>query len=171
MSQLPALSQPPATTSGDIAPDTVNAKGNGRSDIKAVVIDPHPGRKAPAAHKMHTFEFRLLLQAQRLQLLNELREKSADAEAGFGLADPSKNAAADTLTNAADQSSVAMAIRKDRKLLDIEIALARIGDNSYGICIDCGSAIDRARLKAEPTAQCCPPCQLFAESLAESAKS
>lgn len=164
MSQLPVLSQSPATASGDIDPDTVNAKGNGRGNIKAVVIDPHPGRKAPAVHKMHTFEFRTLLQAQRLQLLNELREKSGTAEADFGLADPPKNTATDTLANAADQISVAMAIRKDQKLLDIEIALARIGDNSYGICIDCGSEIDRAQLKADPTAKCCLPCQILAVS-------
>lgn len=164
MSQLPVLSQSPTTASGDIGPDTVSAKGNGRGVIKAVVIDPHPGRKAPAVHKMHTFEFRALLQAQRLQLLNELREKSAAAEAGFGLADPSKNTANNALTNAADQTSVTMAIRKDRKLLDIDIALARIGGGSYGICIDCGGEIDRVRLKADPTAKCCLPCQILAVS-------
>lgn len=169
MSQLPVPSQSPATASGDIGLDTVNTIGDDRGDNnKAVAIDPHRARKAPAVHKMHTFEFRLLLQAQRLQLLNELREKSAVAAAGFGPADPSKNTATDTLENTADQISVAMAIRKDQQLLDIETALARIGDNSYGICMDCGSEIDRARLKADPTAKCCLPCQLLTESLAES---
>jgi DnaK suppressor protein len=43
---------------------------------------------------------------------------------------------------------------------DIEVALARIADGSYGVCIDCGGEIDRARLKADPTVKRCPPCQV-----------
>jgi RNA polymerase-binding transcription factor DksA len=54
---------------------------------------------------------------------------------------------------------VAMVIRESQELQDIEAALARIGDGSYGICIDCGGEIGRARLKADPTAKRCLPCQ------------
>jgi DnaK suppressor protein len=52
-----------------------------------------------------------------------------------------------------------MVMRESQELQDIEAALARIGDGSYGNCIDCGGEIGRARLKAYPTAERCLPCQ------------
>jgi RNA polymerase-binding transcription factor DksA len=42
---------------------------------------------------------------------------------------------------------------------DIEAALARIADGSYGRCIDCRGAIDSERLAAYPTCERCEPCQ------------
>jgi DnaK suppressor protein len=44
-------------------------------------------------------------------------------------------------------------------LQEIDVALARIADGSYGACIDCGGEIGRARLKADPTLKRCLPCQ------------
>ena len=52
-------------------------------------------------------------------------------------------------------------IRENRELRDIEFALARIRDGSYGICFECGGKISRARLKADPTAKRCPPCEIL----------
>jgi DnaK suppressor protein len=77
--------------------------------------------------QIHSYEFRTLLQAQRRQLLEQMRDESAG--------------------------------RKSRELQDIEVALARIADGSYGACIDCGAEIGRARLKADPTLTRCLPCQ------------
>ena len=54
-----------------------------------------------------------------------------------------------------------MVIRESQELQDIEAALARIGDGSYGICIECGGEIGRARLKADPTAKRCLPCEIL----------
>ena len=56
--------------------------------------------------------------------------------------------------------AVAMVIRENQELLHIEAALARIGDGSYGICIVCGGEIGRARLKSDPAAMRCLPCQI-----------
>jgi DnaK suppressor protein len=42
---------------------------------------------------------------------------------------------------------------------DIEAALARIENGSYGECPDCGEDIPAARLRAFPTAKRCRPCQ------------
>ena len=50
-------------------------------------------------------------------------------------------------------------IRESRELQNIEAALARIGDGSYGICIDCRGETGRARLKVDPTARRCLPCE------------
>ena len=104
-------------------------------------------------------EFSLLLQAQRQQLLGEVREKIGASGEGLGFANQSKITDDDAIADAAAEMDVAMVIRESRELQDIEAALARIADGSYGICTDCGGEIGRARLKAYPTAERCLPCQ------------
>jgi len=104
-------------------------------------------------------EFCALLQAQRKQLLDEVREKIAASGEGLGFANQSKITEDDALADAAAEMDVAMVIRESQELQGIEAALARIGDGSYGICIDCGGKIGRTRLKAYPTAKRCLPCQ------------
>jgi DnaK suppressor protein len=49
--------------------------------------------------------------------------------------------------------------RAARELLDIDAALRRIADGSYGCCIDCGAAIDLCRLEAVPATAYCTACQ------------
>jgi DnaK suppressor protein len=88
--------------------------------------------------QIHSYEFRTLLQAQRRHLLDEARAKIPGSADGPGIASRSK------------------------ELQDIEVALARIADGSYGACIDCGAEIGRARLKADPTLKRCLPCQSLA---------
>jgi RNA polymerase-binding protein DksA len=44
-------------------------------------------------------------------------------------------------------------------LAQVEDALKRIDDGSYGICRHCGQAIDLARLRALPMAPLCLSCQ------------
>src|SRR5687768_10684243 len=49
------------------------------------------------------------------------------------------------------------------ELRDIDAALERIADGSYGQCADCGIEIDPARLKAQPAALRCVECQTQVE--------
>lgn len=109
-------------------------------------------------NKPHS-EFSALLQAQRKQLLGEVRERIAASGDGLGFTNQSKLTDDDAAADAAAQMDVAMAIRESRELQDIEAALARIADGSYGICTDCGEEIGPARLKAYPAAERCLPCQ------------
>ncbi|MCR9109896.1 TraR/DksA family transcriptional regulator [Marivita sp. XM-24bin2] len=44
------------------------------------------------------------------------------------------------------------------ELRRIDAALARIDDNSYGICAKCGDPISDERLRAVPTAALCKNC-------------
>ncbi len=44
-------------------------------------------------------------------------------------------------------------------LTEVDAALARMRDGSYGECVDCGEPIAPARLMAYPTAQRCVNCQ------------
>ena len=104
-------------------------------------------------------EFCALLQEQRKQLLDEVRAKISASEEGLGFLNQSKITDDDGLADAAAEMDVAMVIRESQELQDIEAALMRIGDGSYGSCSDCGDAIDHARLKANPAARRCLPCQ------------
>jgi RNA polymerase-binding transcription factor len=45
------------------------------------------------------------------------------------------------------------------ELANVEQALARLADGSYGECVDCASAIPYARLAAYPAAKRCVACQ------------
>jgi DnaK suppressor protein len=49
-------------------------------------------------------------------------------------------------------------------LADVEAALVRIKDGSYGECIDCSVEIPYARLAAYPAAKRCVACQEIAEA-------
>src|SRR5512144_2669269 len=46
-----------------------------------------------------------------------------------------------------------------KELANVDGALARLRDDSYGVCIDCGDPIAPARLLAYPTATRCIECQ------------
>jgi DnaK suppressor protein len=53
--------------------------------------------------------------------------------------------------------------RRRRRLLQVEAALARIGDDEYGECLDCGTAIDPRRLRIDPATTLCIDCAGKAE--------
>ena len=50
------------------------------------------------------------------------------------------------------------------ELTEVDAALARLRDGSYGLCVDCGEGIAPARLTAYPTATRCLQCQQTHES-------
>jgi DnaK suppressor protein len=50
-------------------------------------------------------------------------------------------------------------LRDLNELREVEAALQRVEDGSYGTCIDCGKDIDVARLHAQPSARRCIACQ------------
>jgi len=100
-----------------------------------------------------------LLLAQREQLLAEVRARIAASGDGLGLANQSKLTDDDASADAAAEMDVAMVIRESQELQEVEAALARIADGSYGRCADCGDDIAPARLKANPAALRCLACQ------------
>ncbi|AOZ04385.1 conjugal transfer protein TraR (plasmid) [Cupriavidus sp. USMAHM13] len=73
----------------------------------------------------------------------------------------------------ADQADEEIAQRVDdavlnhyrMELADIAAARTRMSRGKYGTCVDCGQAIDFARLQAYPTAKRCTGCQRRHEHL------
>lgn len=58
---------------------------------------------------------------------------------------------------------LALLDRDVNELRDVEAALARIRDGTYGRCEECGGPISRERLEAYPTATRCVECQQLHE--------
>ena len=67
---------------------------------------------------------------------------------------------ADDATEAFEQAKgFTLRQNTERLLKEVESALARFEDGTYGLCRDCGCPIDLARLEALPYAQLCLECQ------------
>ena len=86
-----------------------------------------------------------------LSLLKELRGQSRGDVADFAL------------DAAQDEISSQLAEVESRELTNIEGALERIRDGSYGNCETCNEAIPLARLQALPYATLCIQCQRESE--------
>lgn len=68
-----------------------------------------------------------------------------------GVPDPGDQSVADLLSDL----NLADVTRDIGELRDIDVALQRLKEGSYGICVDCGREIDPARLEANPAAVRC----------------
>jgi RNA polymerase-binding transcription factor DksA len=74
------------------------------------------------------------------------------------------NHMAEDATAAFDQATVVSLQRSNAVALQqVEAALARMDNGTYGKCQRCGEEIDFARLKAVPEAGLCLACQRYAE--------
>lgn len=67
---------------------------------------------------------------------------------------------ADVATDTYDREfSLAIATNDRKALYELDDALKKIEDGSFGICEDCKSSIAKTRLKAVPYARLCVKCQ------------
>jgi len=101
------------------------------------------------------------IEQRRRALVGELREDVARSrgtsprELSGAAPDPADESVADLIGDL-DRAEVA---RELDELRGIEAAKQRFEEGSYGVCIDCGTDIGYARLRANPTALRCILCQ------------
>lgn len=81
--------------------------------------------------------------ASMLEQINEITENSSDDHGGDWMDDSSMNTEVEMLNT--------MAIRQRKYIKDLENALIRIKNKSYGICVVTGELIEKRRLLAVPT--------------------
>lgn len=89
-------------------------------------------------------------------VMSEVRAARSDASA-----DDEHDPEGPTMTQEWSQRRAVLADAR-AELADIDHALARIVDGSYGICRNCGKRITVARLDARPTAELCIDCARLA---------
>jgi DnaK suppressor protein len=102
---------------------------------------------------MNTEHFRQKLIAKREELREEMSRLGEDAREGISaeVEDP-----IDLVTSAeAKAAAFEESDLRYETLRQVEEALARIDEGTYGKCIDCGRDIEEARLEAVPWARYC----------------
>ena len=93
---------------------------------------------------------------EQTKLEEQLRQLEAAKYESVGYS----NHMADDATDAFDQAvDVALKRTVEASLEEIERALAKFDDGTFGICEACGGRIDRARLEVLPQAMYCLDCQ------------
>jgi RNA polymerase-binding transcription factor DksA len=104
--------------------------------------------------------------AQRQALAERLRREEAEPVEASELSKVDQHQAElGTETFERERDLTALAILED-ELADIEVALRKLDDGSYGICEECGNPIGEERLAAKPWARLCIVDQARAEQLA-----
>ena len=101
-------------------------------------------------------EMRAALEQERDSLRAQLDELGfGDGEAGL---EYDSNFADSSQVTAERGEAGAIATSLREALEDVEHALAKFDDGSYGRCEDCGGKISEARLEAMPAARVCIDC-------------
>ncbi|HXG62932.1 MAG TPA: TraR/DksA C4-type zinc finger protein [Planctomycetota bacterium] len=119
-------------------------------------------REVLAPEELERFE--ALLRERRTELLERLGRLERESTSETGEISTLPNHLADLGTDQFEQT-LALELRSEeaRELREIDEALARLREGTYGRCEDCGRPIARERLEAIPYARQCRNCRLKEE--------
>ena len=67
------------------------------------------------------------------------------------------------LRNVIQELALKLSDQESQMVADIDMALRRMDEGAYGVCVRCGNEIDEKRLEAMPTARYDAPCQAAME--------
>lgn len=106
--------------------------------------------------------YKQLLLEQKKTLIGQAMDHDED------IVEVREEQASDPLDLASKTSSLEMMSvleHNERRVIEeLDLALEKIDDGSYGTCEDCGETIGTARLEAMPTARLCIECKAQQES-------
>lgn len=106
-------------------------------------------------------KFQAILQKKRLDLLSNVSEEEKEGRDAVSI---EAKDFGDMATEASGQEmSFAISDAGRRSLKDIDEALMRIEDGTFGNCVRCQKPIDEARIEAVPDAAMCISCKEAAE--------
>jgi DnaK suppressor protein len=106
--------------------------------------------------------FRSILLEQLKQHTANVRGNQADALESVD--DGVKDSVDMSLLDVNQELSLRLGERESQMVADIDQALLRIEEGTYGICVRCGKTIDERRLAAVPTARYDAACQAEIEA-------
>jgi DnaK suppressor protein len=102
-------------------------------------------------------QYRSLLMQELRRHVEHIRE---DQDAALELSDDGVKDSADlSLMDHYKELALQLGGRESQMVADIDQALLRIQEGSYGVCARCGKLIDERRLEALPTARYDAACQ------------
>jgi DnaK suppressor protein len=103
---------------------------------------------------------RLEAEQQSLEMeLGRLRSMTCTDDAQSEHAGMGNHMADDATEVFEQEKNLALLHNTSDILIKVEDALRRIDSGAYGICLNCGTAIDHARLETIPYARLCIPCK------------
>ena len=106
--------------------------------------------------------FKQLLLAE---LPGHARHVSEEQAAALDAAsDDAKESADLAMRDVTEEMALKMGDRESQMMADIDQALLRIEEGSYGVCVRCGRPIDERRLEAMPAARYDAECQSVIEA-------
>lgn len=115
----------------------------------------------PQTDEKRQTRLKALLLDEKRRLWNELRVELFD-ELGEGLHTQyniPRDIGEQGILDLLEDTGLAVAGVRREKLTQMDKALSRLEDGSFGICEDCGRKIEEARLLVAPYAPCCVRCQ------------
>ena len=108
-----------------------------------------------------------LLLAQKVQLLEKMKQERSDATSRVEAAAQLSSAEQSHAQNFTERDTAFAIQEHDMAELDAtELALMRITQGTYGLCLACETEIPMTRLLAFPAAKRCIDCQTIAEKTA-----
>jgi DnaK suppressor protein len=97
---------------------------------------------------------------QHTELVRDNQQAALDMIADDGV----KDSVDMSLQDVNQELQLRLGERESQAVADIDQALLRIEEGSYGVCQSCGKPIDERRLEAVPTARYDAPCQAKLEA-------
>src|SRR5918993_3066317 len=107
--------------------------------------------------------FRNVLLEQLRQHSENVRENQSDALEMIAADDGVNDVADMSLQDVSQEIEYRLSERESQMVADIDQALLRLDEGSYGVCARCGKEIPDARLEAVPTARYDAECQTLIE--------
>ena len=105
--------------------------------------------------------FKKILLERKAEIIKNISDSVSDIE---GLQDSGASDEMDIASIDTDASvGYSLNQKQSQELQEIELALKKIANKSYGICEMCEEEISPARLKAKPTARYCIVCREIVE--------
>jgi DnaK suppressor protein len=153
---------PAAVPSREITPLARHAKSRDREERKGVLVaapvptDTKPAKNRAGLKSSELEHYRDLLLAKRRELVGDMSSMEREALNRGGSSNLSNLPMhmADMGTDNYEQEFTLGLMEKDRNLLrEINAALGKIQDGSYGICEGTGLPIGKPRLEAQPWAK------------------
>jgi DnaK suppressor protein len=107
--------------------------------------------------------YRRLLTEQLRQRTQRARENQSDALELAATDDGVKDVADQSVKDVSQEVEYRLSERDSQAIADIDQALLRIEEGTYGVCARCGREIPERRLEAMPTARYDAECQAIVE--------
>ncbi len=110
-------------------------------------------------------EFRKIVQKRKEEILDDLKHIADDTlrksqkEASGDISGYTYHMADVATDNYDREFSLGLASDERKSLYELDDAIKRIEEGTFGICDDCNNTITKIRLKAVPSARLCIKCQ------------